>query len=482
MSPSHIIAVDQSTAATKAFLLDEAGRIVARTHKAHQQFYPQPGFVEHDAAEIWRNVEEGIRALAAKTDQVAAIAISNQRETTVFWHRDSGEPLCPAIVWQDVRGNAICEELAAHEEEVSRLTGIDLSAYFPAAKAAAKLRERPDFLELARENKLCIGTVDSYLVFRLTQGASFTCDVSNASRTQLMDLNTLRFSPWLCDLFGIPINCLPQILPSDAVFGQARLPGLPDIPIVGVMGDSHAAFFGHGCEEEGMVKASFGTGSSVMMNIGTKPLCSQSGLSTSVGYSYQGKTCYVLEGNVTASGDTLRWLIDEAGLARDFEELERLAAETPDANGVYLVPAFSGLGTPYNQAQSRALICGLNRGRQRRHILRAGLESLAYQDAAIIAAMEEDTGFPVKELMVDGGPASNATLMQFLSDVTGRVVRCAQAPEQSALGAAKMAALALGIPGAGQHYVKGVRYEPKKDQAWRREKMNGWQTAVMRCI
>ncbi len=483
MSGKHLIVVDQSTSASKAFLLDEKGEIVRRFSKNHQQFYPKPGHVEHDAEEIWQNVREGIAEVASGAQEIAALAITNQRETTVLWDRNTGLPVCNAIVWQDVRGEALCKELAAHGEEVRAKTGLTLSPYFPAAKAASALREKPELRKKAQEGRLCIGTVDSYLVYRLTGGKVFQTDVSNASRTQLMALQNLSWNQELCDLFGIPMQCLPKIAPSDGAFGMVCVDGLPSLPITGVMGDSHAALFGQGCHQKGMAKATYGTGSSVMMNIGKQFGLSRFGLSSSVGYAFQGETCYVLEGNVTCSGDTLCWLRDEAGMIDHVAEVERVAATVADTQGVYLVPAFSGLGAPYTDGEARALLCGMNRGTTRAHIVRAALESMAFQDADIIRAMEGDTGSSLKELRVDGGPTQNTLLMQLQADLLGCPVQCAFASELSALGAAYMAGITVGLY-QGMESVQrgaGARYEPGQSATWRKNALEGWKAAVERC-
>ena len=485
MNGRHIIAIDQSTSASKVFLLDEKGEIIRRFSKAHQQFYPQPGHVEHDAEEIWQNVQEGIAEVSQGAPTVAALAISNQRETTVLWERKTGRPLGKAVVWQDVRGEALCQSLSAHADMVRRQTGLPLSPYFPAAKAASVLQANPAWQAGAQSGDVCIGTVDSYLVYRLTEGKIFQTDVSNASRTQLMQLDTLAWSEELCALFGIPMSCLPQIVPSDASFGVTEggcvIPA--GIPITGVMGDSHAALFGQGCHKVGMAKATYGTGSSVMMNIGRKPALSEHGLATSVGFSFQDEICYVLEGNITCSGDTLCWLQDEAGLIHAAAETEAISASVPDTQGVYLVPAFSGLGAPHGDSDARALICGMNRSTTRAHIVRAALESLAYQDADVISAMEHDTGSQLSELKVDGGPTRNALLMQFQADLLGCPVQCAGASELSALGAGYMAGLTTGLY-AGMGIISpnaGQRYFPQMTEAQRKPLLDGWKKAVRRC-
>lgn len=480
MSSPYIVAVDQSTSASKVYLLNAQGSIVKRYAKDHAQHYPHPGHVEHDAEEIWQNVLEGILAVTSKVSGICGLAISNQRETTVFWDPVTGKPVCPAIVWQDVRGEALCRERSAYAKQVKAITGLDLSAYFPAAKIAAKFREDPALLKRAEQKQLCVGTMDSYLMYRLTQGKTFACDVSNASRTQLMDLEKLAFSEELCGLFGVPMACLPEIRPSDAQFGQVAIEGLPALPITGVMGDSHASFFAQECREKGMVKATFGTGSSVMMNIGDKPLFSNLGLSTCVGYSFEGQICYVLEGNITSSGDTLRWLVEEAGMAKDLQEVEEIAKQTRDTDGVYLVPAFSGLGAPYQQPAAQALICGLNRGSKREHIVRAAMESIAYQDVDVLQAMQLDTGIGIKELRVDGGPTANQELMQFLSDIAACDVQSADQRELSALGAGIMAGRVLGVYQESSYLKKGMRYQPTQRADWRESKLSGWKKAISR--
>ena len=483
-----VIAVDQSTSASKAFRVDARGEIAARFSKNHRQSYPQPGYVEHDAEEIWQNVREGVSAMAEglAPGQIAALGLSNQRETTVLWERNTGRPVCPAVVWQDLRGEGLCAELAAHAETVRQRTGLSLSAYYPAAKAASVLRARPELRARAEAGDLCIGTIDSYLIYRLTGGRAFRTDVSNASRTELCDLRTLAWDAELCGLFGIPISCLPAVTPSDEVFGVTACEGLPaGIPIAGVIGDSHAALFGQGCLNKGMAKATFGTGSSVMMNVGERAADSKNGLSASVGFGYRGRTCYVLEGNITCSADTLCWLRDEAQMVQSVGEVETIAAGVPSTEGVYLVPAFSGLGAPYFDGAARAALWGMNRGTTRAHIVRAALESIAYQDADVIAAMRGDAGEALDELRVDGGPTRNRLLMQFLADLLGCTVRCAAQSELSALGAAYMAGLSAGLyptPEAIEAWGRaGETYQPAMGATARETLLAGWHAAVARC-
>lgn len=480
----YLIAVDQSTSASKVYLVNEAGKIVKSCSGVHRQYFPKPGYAEHDAEEIWQNVRTGIAAMMQQlsTEDVAAIAISNQRETTVFWEAATGRPACRAIVWQDVRAQELCKDLQTFEPVVREKTGLALSAYYPAGKAAYALRTNSALRRRAERGEVMFGTIDSYLIYRLTGGSSFCTDVTNASRTSLLNLHTMRWDAELFDIFGLPMIHLPQVLPSDSVFGVMEDTG---IPIIGVIGDSHAALFAHGCEEPGMVKATFGTGSSVMMNAGLQPVFSGQGLSASVGFGHQGKTHYVLEGNITCSGDVLCWLRDEMGLISSIEEAEKLARSVKDTQGVHLVPAFSGLGAPSFDSSARAVITGMNRGTTRAHIVRAALESMAYQDAEVIHAMAKDIGEPVRMLCVDGGPTANRFLMQLLSDLTGAEVRCSAQRECSALGAAWMAGIAAGvwpsredIPSADLH---GKVYQPRINDKERQSFMEAWQRAVSHC-
>lgn len=485
----YVVAVDQSTSASKVFLIDGNGQIVRRYARVHRQTYPRPGYVEHDAEEIWQNVRLGIRTVCEglAPGQAVALAISNQRETTVFWERATGRPAHPAVVWQDVRAEGLCAALGGSARAVLEKTGLRLSPYYPAAKAAFVLRENPSLRALALRGELCVGTMDAFLIFRLTEGRVFRTDVSNASRTELMDLRTLRWDEGLLSLFGIPRRCLPDVAPSDGDFGRTSCEDVPvGIPVTGVMGDSHAALFGQGCRQRGMTKATYGTGSSVMMNVGETPPPVSARLSASVGYAFSGETSYVLEGNVTCSGDTLRWLCGGAGLAGSVEELNDLAAGVADAGGVYVVPAFSGLGAPYFEETARGAILGLGRGDVRAHIARAALESMAYQDADVIDVMEKESGIRLTELRADGAPAGNPLLMRFQADLLGRPVLCSAQNELSALGAAYMAGLRTGLyaspEAAGAANGPGTRYEPTLPEAERLRLLEGWRDAVRRCL
>ncbi|MDL2319496.1 glycerol kinase [Eubacteriales bacterium OttesenSCG-928-A19] len=422
---------------------------------------------------------EGIQTVASGVtpSDLVAIAIANQRETTVLWDRRTGRPVCRAIVWQDVRGKGLCDGLEAHADAIRARTGLALSPYYSAAKAATALCENPGL----DPETLCIGTMDAYLVHRLTGGEVFQTDVSNASRTQLMNLETLAWDDDLCRWFGIPKQCLPDIAHSDASFGTAKAWNLP---ILSVLGDSHASFFGLGCHARGMVKASYGTGSSIMMHIGSAPIQSQNGLSCSVGYAFDGEVCYVLEGNVTSCGDTLNWLRDGAEMIGAIDEIEPLARSVPDAGGVYLVPALSGLGAPYFDEQATGVFSGLRRGTTRAHMVRAALESLAYQDADVIRAMRRDTGIAPCDVRVDGGGTQNALLMQFQSDLLGCALQCAPYSELSALGVGYMAGIRAGVftdmASIPAMEKQGARYEAAMDSDTREAHMRGWALAVRR--
>ena len=487
----YIVALDQSTSASKALLLDPRGEVVAKASRLHEQHHPAPGRVEHDAQEIWENVLDVLSEAIAGIDasEIAAFALCNQRETTVVWERATGKPIAPAVVWQDTRGGEIIADIEIRDTTlvwaVQERTGLPLSVYYAATKAASILRDVPGARSRAEAGELCVGTMDSYLLFRLT-GAHRT-DVTNASRTQLMNLRALAWDPMICAAFGIPLACLPEILPSDAHFGRTDCDGLPrGLPVIGVMGDSHAAFFAHGCTSPGMAKATFGTGSSVMLHVGNEPVVAPRGLAVSVGYGFRGETAYVLEGNVTSSGDTLCWLRDELGMVRDIGEAEPLASSVPDAQGVYLVPAFSGLGAPHFAENARALLCGMTRGATRAHVVRAALESIAYQERDVLDAMGAG-GAALTSLRVDGGPTRNALLMQLLADVLECPVECAAISEMSPMGAGLMAGLTVGLyPDMGTlvegRLHDGKAYRPAMDAAMREQKLAGWRDAVARAM
>ena len=478
----YIVAIDQSTSASKAFLVDASGAIVRRASLPHRQYYPAPGRVEHDAAEIWRNVEAIIAEVSQDipTEDIACISISNQRETSVVWDAATGEPVCPAIVWQDVRGEAACRELAAHAERIHSVTGLTLSPYFPAGKLRALFQEQPELLHRAEKGELKLGTIDSYLVYRMT--GNHLTDTTNASRTQLMKLETLTWDEGLLELFGIPKGMMPErILHADADFGRYK-----GIPITGVLGDSHAALYGQGCHKPGMAKATYGTGSSVMMNVGDVPVISKDGLSASVAFSTGGKTQYALEGNVTCSADTLVWLCDTLGMFESPNQIEALAGTVESAQGVNLIPAFAGLGAPYFDSDARAILCGMSRGTNKAHIAYAALASIAQQDEDILEIMQRESGHAAGQLHADGGPTKNARLMQMQADYADCTIKCAPASELSALGAAYIGGIRTGVfadfESIPARHAEGKSYAPQMTKIERDEIREAWRTAVRRTL
>ena len=481
---NYIVALDQSTAGTKAALMDEQGALLRVAGIRHRQMHPAPGYVEHDAEEIWENVVSLLRQITLEINpgDILGLGIANQRETTVVWERDGGKPAAPAIVWQDVRAKALTDAMHLDAELICERTGLLLSPYYSAAKAAALLEEQPHLRARAENGELCFGTVDSYLLYRLTGGRSFATDVSNASRTQLMRLTTLQWDGEIARRFRLPVSMLPErILMSDGNFGEIRtVEPLQGVPIGAMMGDSHASLYGHGCTREGMVKTSYGTGSSLMLNVGSRPLRSFHGLSSSVGYGQNGRVCYVLEGNITCSADTLMWLKDDLQLIDTLDELA-LAASVPDTQGVYLVPAFAGLGAPWFDENARAMLYGMNRGTKKAHVLRAALESIAHQNADVLDAMRMDTGSPVRSLSADGGGSVNPLLMQMQSDLVPCEVRVSAEKELTLYGVGLMALHKHApAPGEAQREPSAV-YRPLLDEAERKARREGWADALRRC-
>ena len=479
----YILSVDQSTSASKAFLVDRKGRIVQKKEIAHRQYYPQAGHVEHDAGEIWRNTLSALQVAGNVPQTAEGLSISNQRETTVLWDRGTGEPVARALVWQDTRAAGLCGGLSRHAAAIRQKTGLALSPYYSAAKAAYVLQHDDALLRRARNGEICIGTIDSYLIYRLSGRRVHATDVTNASRMQLMNLETISWDERVCGWFGIPMDCLPAIMPSDAVFGRTACEGLATgIPITGVLGDSHAALFGHGCMEPGSAKVTYGTGSSVMMNVGESPVLSRSGLSGSVGFGFKGKTYYVLEGNITSAGDTLVWLERELQLIDSPAQAEEYCRQVADTQGVYLVPAFSGLGAPYFSTSAKALICGISRGTTKKHIARAAVESIAYQVYDVVRAVEADSRRELSGLNADGGASRNTLLMQFQADLLGRTLRVPAASERSALGAAYMGGLTIGLYGSLADIPEDKEeiclYSPQMAETRRMELLQGWEHAV----
>ncbi len=489
MANKYIIGIDQSTQGTKALLFDEIGSLKKRFDKPHEQKISREGYVSHDPLEIYKNtlsVMEGLlREAGVSPEDVEAIGISNQRETTVIWDRVTGEPLADAIVWQCSRAAEICEreEIKSRAEVIKEKTGITLSPYFPAAKAAWFMENVKGAKEKAKKGELCIGTIDSWLIFRLTGGKEFKTDYSNASRTQLFNIFELKWDEEICALFGVDPGSLPKVCFSDDLFGETDGEGIfkNRVPIHSALGDSHGALLGQGCLRSGMIKATYGTGSSIMMNIGEKPVLSSHGVVTSIAFSRNKRISYCLEGNINYTGAVISWLKDDVGLLKSAAESESFCEEAVKEDGLYLVPAFTGLGAPHWKSHARGVLYGITRTTGKAEIIRAGVESIAYQITDVIRAMEKDAGVLVKELRVDGGPTGNRYLMQFQSDIAGLDVLVPDAEEFSGIGAACAAGIAAGL------YTDEVfdlytrkRFAPKMEEAVRKEKYEGWCEALSR--
>jgi glycerol kinase len=488
----YILAIDQSTSATKVMLFDKQAELVHRVSVAHKQYYPRPGFVEHDPVEIFENTLTGIWQVLAETstdnNSIAAIAITNQRETSLIWDRKTGLPIYNAAVWQCQRGADLCSGLRSkgYDKLIREKTGLLIDPYFSASKLQWILKNVKGAERSAKQGDLLLGTMDSWLLWKLTGGKVHSTDPSNACRTMLFNINTLEWDPELIELFGLNVNMFPDVKFSDEIFGYTSpeiLPG-PGIPISGLIGDSHAALFGQNCFEPGMAKATYGTGSSIMMNIGNKALNAPEGLVTSVGFGRNRTIDYVFEGNIHCTGDTINWLKNELQLIRSASETEELAVTAGGNNGVYIVPAFVGLGAPYWDNAARASITGMGRDTNRAHIARAALESIAFQVKDLIDLMTEKGCIDLKELRVDGGPTRNNFLMQFQSDMLGREVVRSTIEEVSALGAAFMAGLATGF----WESTEEIKSLYKSDQSFvsnmskeeNQKLYSGWKKAVER--
>jgi glycerol kinase len=447
-----ILAIDQGTTGTTALLMDAQLNRVAEASIDFEQHFPKPGWVEHDLEEIWTSVLQTIREVTRDIDgkRIAAIGITNQRETLCFWERKSSKPLARALVWQDRRTADQCKTLrdAGLEPKFQEATGLLLDPYFSGTKAAWALKNQPEVSKAAREGRLCAGTIDSYLLARLTGGAVHATEPSNASRTLCFNLNTLKFDAELCELLGVPREIWPEVRPSAGVFGLTRdVPGLPNgIPISGILGDQQAALMGQACSREGMAKCTYGTGAFILMNTGRKIARSKHRLLTTIAWSLrEGDITYALEGSAFIAGAAVQWARDGLKLIRSAAEIEALAASVPDSDGVTFVPALTGLGAPWWNPQATGMFTGLTRGTNQAHMARAILEGIAFQNADILTAMQKDLGRPIESLNVDGGAAANNLLMQFQSDILGVKLRRPKYLETTSLGAVFAAGLGAGI-------------------------------------
>lgn len=483
---SYVLSVDQSTQGTKALLFDSAGSLICRRDVAHEQKINSRGWVSHDPEEIFRNTLESIRQVlntaGINPADVAALGISNQRETSLCWERETGKPIADAVVWQCGRAGELCRRVedAGWGDTVRAATGIPISPFFPASKFAWLVENTPGAAEKAKAHRLCFGTIDAWLVYKLTGGKSYKTDYSNASRTQLFNIHTLQWDEQVCKAFGLNPADLPEVVPSDARFGMTDIGGLlpHEIPICGVLGDSHAALFGQGCLGSGMAKATYGTGSSIMMNIGDAPIESRNGLVTSLAWKFRGKVSYVMEGNLNYTGAVLRWLEKDLGLCKA-SETQSLAESASPEDTTYLVPAFTGLGAPYWDNEAKAMLCGITRLTGKAELARAALDCIAYQITDIVEAVQKDTGLTLTQLRVDGGPTRNGYLMQMQSDLLNAQVCIPSSEELSGIGAAYMAGLTAGVfTDEVFNVLTYSTFSPKMDGETRREKYTGWQNAV----
>lgn len=485
----YILGFDQSTSNTKAMLFNTFGDLEARVDVPHKQLVNDLGWVEHNPDEILNNLFDSARMLLEQThidrSLIKGVSISNQRETALAWDRVTGKPFYNAIVWQCARAKKLCEGLAEHSSFIHKRTGLHLSPYFSAAKFAWMLTHVSDVQEAYSKKQVVFSTVDSFLLFHLSEEKVIKTELSNASRTQLLNIEKLTWDPGVASLFGFGIEALPELCDSNTFFGTTTLNGLlaHNVPIHGVMGDSQAALFAQGCFEKGATKATYGTGSSIMMNIGSSPILSND-LVTSVGWCVDGQVVYVLEGNVNYSGATINYLIDNLGLLSSPKEAGKIASEAQHVDGLYMVPAFSGLGSPYWDADARAVIVGLDRRSTRAELIKAAEEAIAYQIADIIFLMEEEMGSPLNIVHADGGATNDSFLMQFQADILQTTIKIASIEELSAQGPALLASLALGL--IQYKDLKGrppkKEYTPLKSISERDYLYAGWVNAVKKAL
>lgn len=485
----YIMALDLGTTSCRCIIFDKNGRICSAAQKEFTQYFPQPGWVEHDAEEIWATqtglMYEAMSKIDITINEIAGIGITNQRETTVLWDKETGRPVHKAIVWQCRRTAGYCDELKklGMAEFFRSKTGLVLDAYFSATKLRWLLDNAAGARERAEKGELLFGTVDSWIIWKLTGGKVHVTDYSNASRTMLFNIHTLKWDEEILRVLKIPQQILPEVKPSSHVYGytDSKLFGR-EVPIAGAGGDQQCALFGQTCFERGEVKNTYGTGGFMLMNSGTSPVNSHNGLVTTIAWGVDGKVEYALEGSIFVAGAAVQWLRDELGLIRDAAESEVLAKSVPDANGCYVVPAFVGLGAPYWDQYARGAIVGLTRGVNRNHIVRATLESIAYQVNDVLTAMQEDSGMPITSLRVDGGACDNDFLMQFQADILNTSVVRPYCIETTAMGAAYLAGLAVGYWRSKEeilaNHVIAAEFKPQMGQAKRESLLQGWHNAV----
>ena len=489
----YILALDQGTSSSRAIVFDETGATCAVAQKEFRQIFPRSGWVEHDPHEIWSSqasvIAEAITTLDINGLNIAGIGITNQRETTIVWDSDTEEPIYNAIVWQDRRTSDYCDKLKSEgvTEMIRRKTGLIIDAYFSATKIKWILDNVPGARERANKGKLLFGTVDTWLIWRLTRGEVHVTDVSNASRTMLFNINTLQWDDELLKMFDIPRSMMPEVRSSSEIYGHTKTTIFAHkVPIAGIAGDQQAALFGQMCIEPGMVKNTYGTGCFLLMNSGDKPIISQNNLITTVAWKIGDKVNYALEGSIFVGGSVVQWLRDGLGVIKSSSEVEELASRVPDTNGVYFVPALTGLGAPWWDQYARGTIVGISRGTTTAHIARAALEGIAFQTMDITAAMSRDAGLPLRELKVDGGASRNNLLMQFQADILGTRVIRPRVVETTALGAAYLAGLAVGYWSSVEQIRKQWHvdriFEPTWDETAIAKARDGWEDAVKRTL
>lgn len=488
----YVLALDQGTTSSRAIVFDEAGMPVAIGQQEFRQIYPQPGWVEHDPEDIWQSewqaIQTAIKSAGISVDDIAALGITNQRETTVVWNRHTGQAVYNAIVWQCRRTAGMCDRLresSGTSEMVRQKTGLVIDAYFSGTKVAWILDNVPGARDLAEKGDLVFGTVDSWLINKLTHQKLHVTDYSNASRTMIYNIRDLEWDDELLSLLNIPRAMCPQVVDSSGVLGEVDASWLGrTIPIAGIAGDQQAALFGQGCYTPGMSKNTYGTGSFLLMNTGSEPVASQSGLLTTLAWGIDHKVTYALEGSIFITGAVVQWLRDELGLIKTAQETEGLALSVSDTGGVYLVPAFVGLGAPWWDSYARGTIVGLTRGSNRAHLVRAALESIAYQTRDVLEAMREDSHQQVDVLRVDGGAINNAFLAQFQADILGVRVERPKVTETTAMGAAFLAGLAVGVwdgfEPLSQVWQRDALFYPSMTASRRQELVKGWDAAVGR--
>ena len=493
MEKKYVMALDEGTSSVRCILFDKSGEIKAMSQRSFKQFYPQPGWVEHDASEIWAKqigvAKEAMEKIGAKAEEISGIGITDQRETTVVWDKATGQPICTAIVWQCRRTSDFCDELikAGHSDLIREKTGLLIDAYFSATKLRWILDNVAGARQRAEAGELLFGTIDSWLIWKLTGGAVHVTDYSNASRTMMFNIHTLEWDDDILNLLNIPRCMLPEVVPSSKIYGMAQASHLGgEIPVAGAGGDQQCALFGQACFEPGEAKNTYGTGCFLLMNTGNAPRSSKNGLVTTIAWGLDGNITYALEGSIFVAGAAIQWLRDEMDFIEHAPQITELASKACDTEGVYVVPAFVGLGAPYWDQHARGIITGITRGTNRSHIARATLESLAYQTCDVLDAMQEDSGIELAALKVDGGACANDMLMQFQADMINTKVQRPSCIETTALGAAYLAGLATGfwssLEDIKSNWTMEKEFSPAMHGEERAKKLDGWHRAVRQAM